>query len=556
MRNPPSSRAAELAAALTKVDVAAFEIVADWLRARPEEPEPSWPASERRAAAYLDRVAARDLPPQQRRLILEQAGTTLGDGDPTLTAQIEADLTMVAYAEGRVDAPLGAAVIARDLEAAGHLREAAEIWRALAWFGSAPGSERAVEASRAAANLSLRAGEPLRCALALVEAAMHLSATDAPTAEQVIEEARALAPGHPVIQAMADDTAARMATHAGDLDRAADHLATSAARPGAPDAVTLTHLVDLCATHLARGDWSALSAAAASAMASAADSGAPLISDLAQGYLGIAAAMTGEHQRAEELLEAALPVLSRQGQPLAGPVAATLGDLQAMRGQLGHAAASQAAAAAAYAEHGHDDHAADALMVAAELAAHAQDGETSQRYYLAAEEAYAVRGEVHGWTQAARGAIVALVDEDSADQSVARLDALPARAWELAQRHTGVEMDWDELDLQLACQGAQVLVAVGRVDDAIARLEAAEAEAQEHELTGHAWLLRTERGLVLADADRLDEAEPVVRPALSELVGLGESAAAAQAADVLAQALERASRLDEARVLRERYPGG
>jgi hypothetical protein len=194
-------------------------------------------------------------------------------------------------------------------------------------------------------------------------------------------------------------------------------------------------------------------------------------------------------------------------------------------------------------------------MVAAELAAHAEDGETSQRYYLAAEEAYAVRGEVHGWTQAARGAIVALVDEANADDCVARLDALPARAWELAQRHTDVEMDWDELDLQLACQGAQVLVAVGRIDDAIARLEAAEAEAQEHELTGHAWLLRTERGLVLADADRLDEAEPVVRPALSELVGLGESAAAAQAADVLAQALERASRLDEARVLRERYPG-
>lgn len=554
MRRPPTVRAHDVRDALSRVDPDTVILVEDWLRSRPDQPDPSWPAAEVRAAAWLDRVASRDLPPVQRRAMLQQAQDSARALDPVLTEHLAAELAVLDVAAGDREGTQRAITHARDLESQGALFEAAEVWRSIARYAAEPGSEQAAEAALAAAELSGRAGESLRHALALVEAATQLAEADPGRAADLLATARSLAPRHSVIESMADEVAARVALRAGDLDTAAARLAESATRTGAPVAVALGHLMELCAVHLARADWAALGASAASALAHGVDGEVPVVVDLAHGYLGIAQGMTSETARAVTVLEECLPALERQGLPLAGPVAAVLGDLRSASGDLDAAAAAHERAAAAYVRHGYAAQAADALLVAAELAALAEDGDAAHRLSLAAQEAFEALGDVDGWVEATRAGAVARVSADTADACVAELDGIIERARDLAAEKGQPAPDEVELRLQLLCQGAQVLVAVDRLPDALGRLAQGEQDAASEGQAAMAWLLRTERGLILADADLLHEAEPVVRPAVRELADLGEHAAAAQAADVLAQALERAARQAEAATLRSRYP--
>lgn len=552
MRSRLLSLAEEVRSALLAVDPATVTLVERWLR-DPIAPDPGRP-EEVRATAYLDRVAARDLPLDRRMALLTAAVERLGDGDDVLTRHLEAEIAITDHLSGDAEAAARAAGLARDLESSGALLEASEVWRSLSWFGSEQGSERSIEAARAAANLAGRAHAPLRCALSLVELAMHLGADDPDAATEALAEARVLFGAHPLLASMADDTQARIAVAHGDLDTAAAALTESVSRPGAPVPVQLGHLIDLCGAHLARGDWEALSRTASSALAAAADAGVPTVSDLARGYLGLAQAHGGDVIAGAQTLRRALPPLAAGGSPLAGPVGLTLGDLAAEG--LAHAESVTAylAAATAYERADQIEIATTALLSAADQAALADDPDQARALYGSAAEAAQVTGDLASWIDAERGAAVSAVAPESVDATVAALDAVPERAREVSPRHT--EIDWDTVGLQLTCQGAQVLAAFDRVDDAVTRLETAEARAHAEDRATTAWLLRAEHGLVLVDAGRLAEAEPVLRPALAELALLGEQDAAAQSAAILADALDSAHRGDEAATLRARYLAG
>ena len=91
-------------------------------------------------------------------------------------------------------------------------------------------------------------------------------------------------------------------------------------------------------------------------------------------------------------------------------------------------------------------------------------------------------------------------------------------------------------------QGAHLLARHGEVDAAVERFERAEAlVGAELEL-----VLRAEAAVTLAEHDRLEEAEPRLRRSVTELHAAGLVDQRVDAAGVLARALDRAGRGDEA----------
>lgn len=183
----------------------------------------------------------------------------------------------------------------------------------------------------------------------------------------------------------------------------------------------------------------------------------------------------------------------------------------------------------------------------------AEDGERARALYGAATEAAVELGEVMSWLLAARGEILALVDPQDPSRAVAELDAVPERARSTFPESAQEGLDWEAVTLEGVGQGAHVLAVSGWLEEALARLEDAETAAFSQGRDVDGWLLRAERGALLADADSLGEAEPVLRPALRELSTRGRADAAANTAAALADALERAHRDHEAASLRQRY---
>ncbi len=98
-------------------------------------------------------------------------------------------------------------------------------------------------------------------------------------------------------------------------------------------------------------------------------------------------------------------------------------------------------------------------------------------------------------------------------------------------------------------QGAHLLAQHGEVDAAVERMARAEA------LVGHEFelVLRAEAGMMLAEVDRLDDAEPRLRASLGELDSAELVPNRVDVAGALARALDRAGRGDEAEEVWERY---
>ena len=89
----------------------------------------------------------------------------------------------------------------------------------------------------------------------------------------------------------------------------------------------------------------------------------------------------------------------------------------------------------------------------------------------------------------------------------------------------------------------------GHVDAAVERLGRAERLVG----AGLELVLRAEAAAVLADHDRLEEAEPRLRTSLRELGAAGLVVERVDTAGVLARALERAGRVEEAEEVWQRY---
>ncbi len=111
------------------------------------------------------------------------------------------------------------------------------------------------------------------------------------------------------------------------------------------------------------------------------------------------------------------------------------------------------------------------------------------------------------------------------------------------------DFDGEVLEPHVLRQGAHLLARHGEVDAAVERLARAEA------LVGHDFelVLRAEAGIMLADDDRLDVAEPRLRASIGELHAAGVVPTRIEAAGALARALDRAGRGDEAEEVWDRY---
>ena len=110
------------------------------------------------------------------------------------------------------------------------------------------------------------------------------------------------------------------------------------------------------------------------------------------------------------------------------------------------------------------------------------------------------------------------------------------------------EFDGEVLEPHVLRQGAHLLAKHGEVDAAVARCAAAQAlVGAEFEV-----LLRAEGATVLAEADRLDEAEAELRESIAALHALGMVDERANAAGALARALDRDGRGEEAEAVWQR----
>jgi len=130
---------------------------------------------------------------------------------------------------------------------------------------------------------------------------------------------------------------------------------------------------------------------------------------------------------------------------------------------------------------------------------------------------------------------------------IAELDAAIPAGERLAEQVGADEEEFDPevLEPDVLRQGAHLLARHGHVDAAVDRLRRAEAlVGAELEL-----VLRTEAGIVLADANRLREAEPRLRASLAELRDAGLTDERVAAAGALALALDREGRSEDAELV-------
>ena len=155
------------------------------------------------------------------------------------------------------------------------------------------------------------------------------------------------------------------------------------------------------------------------------------------------------------------------------------------------------------------------------------------------------------YLEALRSRAALRADTEDLTAGIADLDAAIGLAQVLADE-AGVdddEFDGEVMEPHVLRQGAHLLAKHGEVDAAVARFAAAQAlVGAEFEV-----LLRAEGAMVLADHDRLAEAEPVLREAITSLHALGLVDERVNAAGALARALDRDGRGEEAEQVWQRY---
>lgn len=549
-------RAAAVRTALETLDPAMEDEVRAWLRDR-EAVLPVETAAQWAAVSFLDRVSAQDAEPGRHRAVLEAALDAARRADDEVgVLRCEGELALRDVADGTSpDATTGelsrddaaragdgrAREVAARLEELGAPGEAAGLWRRVAWFGIP--DDPAADIARAAAAYGA-AGQRERRLLCEVEAAMALAPTDAAGASARLDATEPDVADLPVLRAMLLDARGRLARAAGDEDAALAHVRAALSQRGVPERARLPLLLGLCEVLVERSDYPALEEPAADLVAAATRLRDGVLLAHGQRFLGLAYVETGRPVEAAELLEAALPVLRETSPGLLGPVGWALGNALVGLGQWVGARTAFATAATAFEAQGRVVESAHAQWRAGNAAWDADDTEAAASHYDAAVERAEATATVDLYVEALRSRAALRADTEDLARGLAELDAALPRGQRLASEAGVGEDDFDSevLEPHVLRQGAHLLARHGEVEAAVERLERAEA------LVGHelGLVLRAEAGVVLADHDRLAEAEPRLRTSIAELHAAGLVDQRVDAAGALARGLDRAGRGEEA----------
>jgi tetratricopeptide (TPR) repeat protein len=543
-----------VAAAVNAVDPQATALVRAWgaqredLAARLDAPD-QWAA-----AAFLDRHAAQDLPYPERRPLLEGAlAAAERAGDEVGAARTRCDLRVLEVMEsGQVHhSPAAPEVVTAretaraaitDLEGWAPPEEAAAAWRRFAHDAWAPDPSGAC---LHAAGLYERAGLPARRALCVLEAGLATVPHDHAAALRLIDEGERLAGDTLVLRALAVDLRARIARVEGDLQRALQLLEAEHAMRGLADEVRAGPLFTCCDVLVDLGDWERLEVRAADAVALALRLRDPVALAVGQRLLGLAWLETGRPAEAAELLEAALPVIHEHVPALTGPSGWALGNACVSIGRWGTARTAFAAAAEAFAAAQRLEEAAHSHLRAAHAAWDDDDRTAAVEHYEQAAASARVAGSPEVLVEALRGSAELRALGGDVDGALTALDSALGEGERLAslvRAGPGADFDAEVLEPDVLHEGALILARAGRTEQAVERLaRAAALVGGDHEIA-----MRSEIGIVLADADRLGEAGPLLHAAIAELDAAGLAAERDRAAAALAGGLERAGRLEEA----------
>src|ERR671913_243828 len=480
-------RAADLEAGIAAVATDLDALVQAWLRDR-EALLPVATPQEWAAVSLLDRASAQDAGEGGHRELLEsalEAATRAGDEAAALRCEGELALLDVAAGTSR-DRTTGRRVLNRtaedargrarrraaQLDATGADAEAGGLWRRIAWFGA---PDRPVACLERAADAHDRAGQPYRRLLCLAEAAMAVARTDPEAASTRLDVLDPLVADHPVLRSMCLELRGRIARTRGDHETAAVNLRRAVAVPGIAERSRLTLLLSLCDVLVDRCDWPALEESAADLVAASNRLHDSVLLAFGQRFLGLA------------YLETARPAFET--------------------------------ASAAFLAQGRRAEAAYAQWRAATAAWDAGDTDRALRHFDEAVETSRSAGVVSLHVEVLRGRAALRAETGEVASGIAELDAAIPAGERLAEQVGADEEEFDPevLEPDVLRQGAHLLARHGHVDAAVDRLRRAEAlVGAELEL-----VLRTEAGIVLADANRLREAEPRLRASLAELRAAG-----------------------------------
>ena len=547
------ARAVLVRAGLAAVDADLEGHVRAWLRDRESLPAPA-SATEWAAVSLLDRTAAQDVDdPTSRRALLgsaldaarradDQAGAARCSGELALLEVASGDRIDVARVWGRVRA------CAERLEASGEDAEAGALWRRLAWLGRPPDPARHLDRAAAACR---RAGLEDRSMLCTIEAATFRAAASSPDDTPELDAVESAVLDRPVLHAMVLEARARLARADGDLDGAASVLRRGLALRRLPDRLRHALLLSLGEVLVDQGAWDRLEAPGADVVAGAVRTGDPVLLAHGQRLLGLAYLGTGRPVEAAELLAAAAPVLGRHAPALVGTTRWALGEAHAAEGRWEDSHASFVTASAELETEGRMEEAAHCRWQAGTVAWDAGDLATAASHLDAAVAGARGAGAVELFVEALRSRAGLRVDRGDLAGGLAELDHAIEEGERLAAE-VGVgeeEFDGEALEPDVLRQGAHLLAVHGHVDAAVARLGRAESLVG----AGLELVLRAEAAAVLADHDRLEEAEPRLRAALRELSAGGLVDERIDTAGALARALERAGRAEEAEEVWQRY---
>ncbi|MGG5258615.1 hypothetical protein [Phycicoccus avicenniae] len=545
------------------LDPALERLLRGWLETR-EAALPLLSAPEHwSAAALLDRSSVhllRDAVRERIRLDEAVAEAERAD-DAEGAAHARCDLAVLDVREA-------VAAFGADAPETGRSRErtlaAVDALDAAGWAESAAASRRwyALTVRPAdAVDLLVRAGraygelhQPYRHALCLLDAATPAFATDPAAGHRLLDEGEHLADGHPVLMSQAFDLRARVARASGDLAAADALYARAAAVRGVPDGTRMAVLFAWCDLVVDRAAWAELEPRAADALALAVRLRDPVALAVAQRHLGLSWLEQGRPVEAAELLAAALPVVAREVPALVGPTAWALGNAALALGAWDRAREAFDTAAEAFEAAGRAEEAAHARYRAGTAAWDGEDLVGAAHDLDAAVTLARHSGTLPVLLEALRSRAAVRAASGDVDGGLAALDTVLAEVQALAavlppERHGEEPFDPEVLEPDVLREGAHVLADVGRTDEALERLARAEAlVGGDFEL-----VLRAETGVVLAEADRLEQAEPVLRRALLDLGAAGLADEQVQVAGALARALDRAGRVPDAEAVWAQY---
>ncbi|GGL26182.1 hypothetical protein H9L10_04490 [Phycicoccus endophyticus] len=562
MLRPPASAAevAELAARARdwrlEVDPALERLLRGWLETREAALSLLSAPGHWAAAALLDRSSVHLLrDPVRERLRLEEAVSAAERGeDEEGVAHGRCELAVLDVREASARFGEGAPEVDRareralaaveDLVAHGWAETAALSRR---WYALSTRPADAAEQLLRAAQEHERLGQPVRQALCLLDAAPPTFAREGEAGHRLLDEAERLAGEHPVLGVQVLDLRARVARARGDHRAAGALYARAAAVRDVPDGSRMAVLFAWCDLLVERAEWGALEPRAADALALAVRLRDPVALAVAQRHLGLSWLEQGRAPEAAELLAAAAPVVREHVPELLGPTTWALGNAALALGAWPQAREAFTSAAEAFEQTDRLEEASHARYRAGTAAWDGEDLATAATELDAAVALARRSSTVPVLLEALRSRAAVRAAAGDVDGGLAALDAVLADVERLAAARPSGEADDDafdaeELEPDILREGAHVLADAGRTDEALERLTRAEAlVGGEFEL-----VLRAERGVVLAEADRLEQAEPLLRDSLEQLRAAGMAEERVAVAGALARALDRAGRVEDA----------